>query len=59
MEDGDIISCQQTIRESQLAAISLQASSKARSDEAVSGASVTNSAVTFAKRYKRYKRYTF
>ena len=33
--------------------------SEARSDEAVSGASVTNSAVTFAKRYKRYKRYTF
>ncbi len=39
--------------------------SEARSDEAVSGASVTNSAVTLrcftktAKRYKRYKRYTF
>ena len=45
--DGDSISCQRTIRESQqTAAISLQASSKARSDEAVSGASVTNSAVS-------------
>ena len=42
-QDGDSISCQRTIRESQqTAAISLQASS----DEAASGASVTNSAVT-------------
>ena len=41
--NGDSISCQRTIRESQqTAAISLQASSKARSDKAASNASVTN-----------------